>query len=556
MSDENMEKNLSEELNDEEIIPETEVPSDGDWQWDAAVPETQTSNISFDDLMIQSEELKDNSKKEEPAETVDDIAVTTEEAEEESEEKEEDDGLCIVCGSKRHDSPSDLYCNECREKFLRTDYGVGHIILAFVMVIVAAIGYFVCASTVSVASKISSVESYIAEKRYNDAVNTCSEITEDVDTINSGVNAVFTSVNQNFSAIDWFNEGEKTTLLILNSYADVVTTNNNQHEYFVQSVEEAFTDKDSNFDYSKLEKKGYEKVKKVYDFCKAITEASSSYIEGLQEFVSYKDDNSITMDYDKSMKYVEGLDAKTQAEKCMADYCRFLAAFYAEKDMDTIAGIFDSLFENAGEFDYIFSQTYMDVCYQKEDYTRLTAATEKAVARNVNDSNAYYYQIQAYTFSGDFDSADKACETMKKNNPDGTDYYSLKANVLRRQGKFEEAVKLCTEGIKKGQDAEIYRQQAIAYMLLDNQEDALEAAKQAYDLELQALYAGSSDSYVSLEILNTAALIAQLCGDSETYDAISQLFEEQSVAFEQSVLDCIKGDITFEEIFMEGKGEV
>ena len=551
MSDENMEKNLNEGAEETENLPETETTSGGDWEWDAAVPETQTSNITFDDLMVAKEETAEEEAVEKTAEPED----TAEETESEEETHSDDDGLCIVCGNPRNDSPSDLYCNECREKFLRTDYGVGHILLAFVMVIVAAVGYFVCASTVSVAAKLGEADKYISQKRYDDAVKVCSEISEDVEKVNSGVNAIFTSVNQNFAAVDWFNEGEKTTILILDSYADVISTNGNEHENFVSSVESSFKDKDGNFNYARLEKKDCAKIKKVYDFCKAISEASASYIEGLQDFISYKDDSSIVMDYDKAMKYIDGLNAKTQAEKCMADYCRFLAAFYAEKDTETVTKIFDSLFDNAGEFEYIFWQTYMDVCYQKEAYDKLIPITEKATARNLNDASAYRYQIQAYMFTGDFDSADKTCENLKKNNPDGLDYYSMKASVLRRQGKFEDAVNLCKEGIAKGQDSEIYRQQAIAYMLLDNQQGALEAIKQAYDMELQLAYAGGGN-YNFVDVLNTTALITKLCDDKDTYKEVSDLFENQGVSFNKSVQDCIKGEITFEQIFMEGKGEV
>ena len=57
--------------------------------------------------------------------------------------------------------------------------------------------------------------------------------------------------------------------------------------------------------------------------------------------------------------------------------------------------------------------------------------------------------------TGNLDTADKACEAMKQNNPDGLDYYGMKAAVLRRQGDFDGAVKVCKDGIAKGEDAEI-----------------------------------------------------------------------------------------------------
>ena len=90
-------------------------------------------------------------------------------------------------------------------------------------------------------------------------------------------------------------------------------------------------------------------------------------------------------------------------------------------------------------------------------------------------------------------------------------------------------------------------------MLQDNQESALEAVKQAYDMTLQNAYAGE---YISLEIVNTAAVITCICGDEETYGEIVDLFESEGVEFDKIVTDCVKGEITFEEIFMEGTGEI
>ena len=554
MSDENKEKVFPDGADDEaltqaETNTETEIESapGGDWSWDAAVPETNTENITFTDLAGAAMSTESEKEDENAAENVpeEENFETDEENSEESQDSD-DDGLCIVCGKSRGNSPSDLYCNECREKFLRTDFGVGHIILVFVMVVAAALGYFVCSATGSVAVKLSKVESYISERRFDDAVNKCSEITEDVSTINSAVNAVFSSVNSNFGGEDWFGEGKKTTELVLEAYAEVVTIGNSEHETFVSSVESAFDEKE----LSKLE---HAKIKKVYDFCKELITAGETYMDGLQEYITYDDNSQVKVDYDKALKYIDSLASKTTAEKCMADYCRFLTAYYAEKGKDVVLGYFDSLYKTAGEFDYIFTQVYMDAASQLEAYDVILPIAQKALARNLNDSSAYYYAIQAYLRTNDLDSALKMCEEMKKNNTEGLDYYSMKAAVLRRQGKFEEAVKLCKEGITAGEDAEIYRQEAIAYLLMEDKDAALEAINQAYDIALQNAYTGQ---YVSLETLNTAALITCICGDTEKYNEIKEMFDSEGVEFENSVKDCIKGEITFEEIFMEGIGDV
>ena len=185
-----MAEDKEKSLTDETLPQEPEEKSDG-WDWDAAVPQTDTTNITFDDL--QETELKIET---EPAEKED------EEKTEEEAQNPDDDGLCIVCGKRRGNSPSDLYCNECRSKFLRTNYGIGHIILAFVMVIVAALGYFVCTSTVTVSGKLFKAEQCISEKRYNDALNLCSDVLEATDKLNSGVNSVIKGINENIRSLD------------------------------------------------------------------------------------------------------------------------------------------------------------------------------------------------------------------------------------------------------------------------------------------------------------------------------------------------------------------
>lgn len=559
MSDENKELNTTEgvddEVVDEAVNPveeEAENNTADNWQWDAAVPETQTDNITIDELVIQAEAL-DN---EEVTETAEDEATEENvEAEETTEENDDDDGLCIVCGKPRKASPSDLYCEECRKKFLRTDYGVGHIIFAFVMVIVVALSYFIFASTVAIASKVNSAQELLADARYSDAMTACEEAASEASTINTGINSVLSAINQNFASKDWFDSGKKLDMIYLEAYVKTISISDSGHDSFVSAVESVFVNSDDEFDYALLEKSGYDEIKNAYDFCSQLSEAGTEFTSGLQDFVSYNDDSSIAMDYDKAMEYVDGLDAQTPAQKCMTDYCRFIVAYYANKGNDEIFKYFDSICEEAGEFDYLFWQTYMEAAYQNEAYDTALEISSKVIERNPSDTNAYYYQVESLIYTEDLDGADKACEKLKESNPEGLDYYSLKANVLRRQGKFEDAVELCKEGIAAGEDAEIYRQQAIAYMLLDNKESALEAMKQSYDIELTNAYSGESSNYL-VETLNTAALITCICDDETTYDEIIDIFESEGVSLNESVQKCIKGEITFEDIFMKGTGEV
>ena len=242
MSDENKEKEL-------DTVPEEGAGSDGEWQWDAAVPETQTDDITVDALRVAEAE-----EKEETAEEV-------QEDEEEAADESDDDGLCIVCGNHRGNSPSDLYCESCRKKFLKTNYGAGHIILAFVMVLVAAASYFICFSTCGISARLIEAENCITEKRYNDAVNECSAISEDVSSLNTGVNAVFATFNKNHTEKPFFVDGDRVLRIVLEAYADTMAIDASQVSTFIQYV-------DNIIGAEELDKSSNEKIKKVYDFCK------------------------------------------------------------------------------------------------------------------------------------------------------------------------------------------------------------------------------------------------------------------------------------------------
>lgn len=537
MSNENKEKSFPEGTAEEkelDAVPETEKSSDGEWQWDAAVPETQTEDITVGDLK--------------PTEVTTEVEEKTEEKEEAEETANpDDDGLCVVCGKHRGNSPSDLYCNDCRKKFLRTNYGVGHIILAFVMVFVAAISYFVCASTCELASHLTKAQAYMEDRRYDDAVNECAAISEEVSTLNTGVNSVFSAINKNHSAKDIFSDGNRSLRLVLEAYADTLTIGESQRTTFIQYVENIIG-KDE------LNKASNANIKKVYDFVVEMTDYTSVISAKWQEYI-YTDEKTseVKIKYDEAMAYINTLENDTPAKRSMNEYHKFMTAYYAQKPSAETEAYFENAFKEAGEFSYMYHQSYMALLWETENYDRLIEITDEAVERNVNDTTAHYYAIKANILQGDFDAADARCEEMKNANTEGLDYYSVKAEILRRQGKFEECVNLCKEGIAAGTDAEIYRQQAIAYMLLEDKESALEAAKQSYDISIQNAYAGSQ---VSLEALNTAALIACICEDNELYEEIVSIFEQQSMTLEEAVQNCIKGEITFEELFMEGTGDV
>ncbi|MCI6929014.1 MAG: tetratricopeptide repeat protein [Oscillospiraceae bacterium] len=527
---EDKEKSLTDET-----LPKEPEETSASWDWDAAVPQTDTSNITLDDLQ-ETEEKVVEQPAEEPEEN------ETEKEEEAPASNPDDDGLCIVCGKERGNSPSDLYCNACRAKFLRTNYGVGHIILAFFMVIVAALGYFVATSTVTVSSKLYKAEQCISEKRYNDALNLCSEAFDATDKLNSGVNAVIKGINSNATNQDWFTEGEKATHLILETYVHNMTINASDRQTFVEAVEKYYAD-------GELDQPRNANIKKLYNAIKSVDAIATSLDEKMNSFVTQKEDGTYDVKYDEGIKFFDSYKVDTDIEKGLMEYYKFMLAYYANKDSKTALGFIDNAYKISGEYGYLYLQNYMGMAWQYKEYDKVLELSKIATELNVNDASAYYYAVKVYIEKNDFDTADKMCEEMRKANPDGIDYYSTKAEVLRRQNKLDEAIEICRKGIVAGSDSEIYRQQAIAYLLKSDKENALEAIKQSYEI-------ASQNQQLSIQTANTVALICFICDDTATYEEVEAMFKQSNMELSDSVKKCIKGDITFEDIFMKGSGEI
>lgn len=552
MSDENKEK----------IIPETPEDEkekvDGDWKWDATVPETKTDDITLDDLAPITD------KEEEPAEEEKAEEVPAEEAEEAPEEEEKKDkekkkdekpekaekkadGHCVICGNSTKNSPSDLYCEDCARKYLRTHFGIPQVVLAFVMVLFASFSWFVCISTVDFSAQLMKAENLFSEKRYTDAIGAVEEFSADVATVDQGFNATLATFNKNQKAVDFFVDGERSMRLLLNAYADSLPFSQEQIAQFVNIVS-VEVDKDM------LETRKYANIKKIYDYCVEVNSYSNEIGPTWYTFM-YTDEKTSEqkIKYDEAIAFLETCPNDTPAQKSLNGYYRYIAAYFAEKDKEVVFEIFDNLLEDLGEYSYLFDLIYLQVAWTYEDYDRVEVIAERLYESNLNATDAYYYSIKANILQGDFTKADELCERIHEDSPEAIDYYSFKAEILRRMGKYQESIDICKKGIAIEQDASIYNQQAISCMLLDDKESALDAAKTAYDI-----ITVGTQSQASYEILNTIALIAQLCDDTETYEEVKALFEttQEPTGLDEKVQKCIEGEITFEEIFMEGYGDI
>lgn len=558
MSDENKEKNLPE-------TPDNEKEKvDGDWKWDAAVPETKIDGITIDDLslnMDKEKSAKEVKQEENEPENKEDGEIPVENLKAEKKEnkkpekkakKEEtpkkDDECCVICGRPRRNSGSDLYCIDCSRKYIRTHFGIPQIILAFLMVFFAAFGYILCVSNVQVSTHLSQAEKYLSEKRYADAGNEIVEYSEKVTELDMGLNSFLDFFNSDPSAkdVDFFKDGNYSIRIMLDAYIHSFNFDDNHITSYINFVKAEFKD-------GIPESKEYDEIRKMYNFCLDV----KAYMNGMQStwysFI-YTDEETTQqkIKYDEAIAFLDKQPNDTLAQKASNGFFRLVAETFAETDKERHYAILDQLYKDLGDYGYIFDDTHVQIAWSYEDYDRCIEVGDRMYARNINDTTGYYYAIRANIVKGDLQAADERCERMLQDNPENLNYYTVKAEVLRRQGKFNDSVEICKKGIAIGMDAQIYNQQAISYMLLDDKAAALEAAKNSYEVAMQTI----SDEEVALEIINTTALITFLCGDSEYYEQIVEFCEQLEYDLEDSVNKCIKGEITFEQIYMEGEGDV
>ena len=234
----------------------------------------------------------------------------------------------------------------------------------------------------------------------------------------------------------------------------------------------------------------------------------------------------------------------------------YYESIYAEKsDKAAMLSYLKEAYEKAGEYGYFYADNLISVGWECQDTDLVIETAEKTIDFNPCDESAFFFAAKAYASKKDFDSAVNTCEKLREFNPDSLEYYIIQSEILRRKGDFNAAVEICEKGEEEGQDPEILRQKSIAYFLLEEKDKAVEAAKDAYEASYGSSYSGGS---VSLEVLNTTALICYLAGGEakETYDEINELLKSQNYEFEDSVKDVIKGDKTFEDVFMGEKGDI
>ncbi len=560
---------------DENEAPEEESK---DWQWDAAAPTVDDDYLNLDSLIPKDEEDAEEEPESDaetpeaeddaPQEDVPDEEIVIEEPQEEPDEALPEngadapfeEGCCIICGKKIKNSESELYCNECRSKYMKVDYGASHIILSIIMIFVAVAGIVAFTATSKIAAELKKGNDYYKNSQYSNALDSYNGVISTTDSINERLNAFLQGISTNFGQAKLFESGNEVYKKIALLQAKKMTIGYTDREALFKTVEEHFSEKD-------LKREEYKEVKECYDFCKKLDNTTNDvyeiwypYIQEIGDAVG--EDGKLSGKYPSNDEIFAALDKYTaehsDAEPSIMEYFKFNTLSYEEyygikTDKKEVLGYLDSAYKKAGDYGYIYAEPYLATALQYEDYKSLEKVAQDLLKVDPSNDNTYFYLAKAKIAAKDFDAALSICEDLKKASPDSLEYYIIKANVLRLNGEFDAAVDTCEEGLKQGKDVELIRQESIAYMLAGEEQKALKAATDAFE---QAYSAAYTNQNVSLEALNTSALIAYLCGDEETYNQIKELLSGSNYDLEDSVNSVIKGEKEFKDIFMSGKGDI
>lgn len=549
---------------DEKKLTDSEAennPESKDWKWDAAAPlagkdflEESISNRKFNKKAEESEDEDDD----------DDDDFDDDSDEEEKGRHEYGDGHCIICGKKITNSQSENYCNECRTKYLKVDYGATHIILSIVMVFIAIIGIVTFYSTAKITSAVNKADKLAEEGKLSAATDAYNEVDEVVTSVNGLLNAFNSGVSGSGeeAGVAFFSSGasigKKRAALMAKSFS----LSYDDPDAFMNLVDNSFTKKE-------LDKKENAQIKGCYNFVKDFISGYTKVNNDLQNaytplFESAQTGGMSQKEIDK--KIADILDATDKYAAKHSDVSSGVISYFkfgllysakeycnAEVSDADLYGYIQNTYDDAGDYGYMFYQDISSFALSLDKYEDVITLADKAIKVNSNNADAYYYSAIANLRLEKFDAALKACDKVAELTPGDYESSAIKANILRRQKQYAAAIDICEAVPAESKSAEISRQEAIAYYLAEDEENAVKYAKESYDAAYAASYSGGS---FSLEVVNTSALIYKLCGAEEDYDTVTETLAQSNAKLEDSVMAVINGDSTFEDLFMTGKGDI
>ena len=407
-------------------------------------------------------------------------------AEKEEKNFEYDRTLCSLCQKKAREEGS-YYCEDCRTKMMKTKIKGGSVVAAVLCVIVSLFALMLLGANATQMVGLLEADSLLNQGYVNAALNKVSQASE----ANASLNGsdFISNLSKTLGNQTIFTLGYGETAMTAKIYAKGYTEID-AGGYVVNTLGEDAVKSD-------LRLLGMRKFVKAYNGYNTTQEKAYSILQ------NYANAEAKDIPYDDLIKKLDALKGQDGIEDQYIEYYKCYIAMMAD-----------------------------------------------------NYSSAYEQKVMALLAQGDADGAEKVCDLLDTaENAAGVasgDYtsYSLRANLYWYTGKYDAAIKICEEGIEaSGGDSDIYRNEAIAYMLKGDYKKANECGKNAYQFSMNY-------GDLTLDIINTAALAAGLAKDDDTYKTLQDYLKTYNYEISTVVTDCLAGKKTVEQVFITDGGVI
>ncbi len=471
------------ENNGLEPIPEEEKVSGGD------VPAEETAENT-----IEPEEIQEVT---EAASEDEGILITPDDSDEENTAQED---LCILCGEKPADKSFgedyDL-CADCRKSLIKSPMRFSGFLAILVLICAGVWGLVFSANQSTTLMGILEGDEYAAQNRLYTAISSYSY---------SG------------------NIGWKTAKRMINAYNDsgylsginsAVTT----YFYDASSVEEGekltFADKIGKTNLNAPWNKDIKKIYTDYNDAMAAYQVYYAYLAEYDEQLYYGNIKAEDIPYaEVNSKYEAAKkEANTDIDRAFIEYCQYYLAYMCGKDLNTQHSYLAKVAEIAPEYEWLY----------------LTPLTEMNV------------------LLGNYEEALKGCDALEAANADDVygEYY--RAQALRRQGNYEEALAKSEAMIEEYDESGFYYayyEAAITAFLMGDYDKAFEYSDICYG-------GGTTGVYCNEQTVNFHALVCKKLGDEDGYKAVVEFLKGYELEISPTVTQYLNGEVTAEEIFNE-----
>lgn len=224
------------------------------------------------------------------------------------------DELAIVCGRKNDNG----YCTQKA----RIRFGAFPFILAFIMLLTSAAGYFVAVTTAKVSQKLSAAEQCIREKKFENSLSLYYGALDEANTLNR----IILNCNFDIPYQKLFINEEKATQVILESYIHRRADHYFDSAPLLESVRKY-----------RIAHCNSTEVAEIYDTVRQFDAFSKRLYKNVNDAIHYVDsfdpdilgsDDIYEVDYEKITEYLNSIEPQNAAQESLVDYYRLVVECY------------------------------------------------------------------------------------------------------------------------------------------------------------------------------------------------------------------------------------